>query len=400
MKTPLGWKREILDNVSVIQTGLAKGKAVNTSPARLPYLRVANVQDGFLDLTEIKEIEVEQSQIERYRIFPGDILLTEGGDRDKLGRGTLWEGQIPLCLHQNHIFVVRANKNIIFNKFLAYLFSSPLGKKYFLSCAKQSTNLASINSTQLRNFPLVFPSIQEQKAIAAILSTWDEAIEKMERLIVLKEKKTKYLRSKFYRDLKSDKIPLSEVAYVGTGQAAPQNAEEFSIKGSPFLRVSSLDKLMNGNENDIEFLNDEFAKKNKMKLFPAKTLIFAKSGMSIRLNRLHILEQPSYLVSHLAGIIPSKNLDIHYLKFLFEITPPSKMLQGDGFPSIRTSEIESILIKYPSLNKQKEIGEKFKYLQYELYLLFEYLKLLRNQKNGLMQKLLTGKWRVNFKEEK
>lgn len=140
MKTPLGWKREILNNVSVIQTGLAKGKAVSNKPVRLPYLRVANVQDGFLDLTEIKEIEVEQSQIERYRLCPGDILLTEGGDRDKLGRGTLWEGQISLCLHQNHIFVIRANENIIFNKFLAYLFSSPVGKKYFLSCAKQSTN--------------------------------------------------------------------------------------------------------------------------------------------------------------------------------------------------------------------------------------------------------------------
>lgn len=200
MKHPFGWKREILNNVSVIQTGLAKGKAVSNSPARLPYLRVANVQDGFFDLTEIKEIEVEQSQIERYRLFPGDILLTEGGDRDKLGRGTLWEGQIPLCLHQNHIFVVRPNENIIFNKFLAYLFSSPLGKKYFLSCAKQSTNLASINSTQLRNFPLAFPCIHEQKAIATILSTWDEAIEKTERLIELKEQQFRNLQNKLIKN--------------------------------------------------------------------------------------------------------------------------------------------------------------------------------------------------------
>jgi len=187
MKTLPGWKKEILNNVAVIQTGLAKGKNGITSSRWLPYLRVANVQDGFLNLSEIKEIEVEESQIERYRVKTGDILLTEGGDRDKLGRGTIWRGQIPLCLHQNHIFVVRSNQDIHFNEFLAYLFSSPLGKKYFLSCAKQSTNLASINSTQLRNFPLVFPAIEEQKAIAAILSTWDEAIEKIERLIDLKE---------------------------------------------------------------------------------------------------------------------------------------------------------------------------------------------------------------------
>src|SRR5690606_4567437 len=100
-------KRLPLHEVAEVRTGLAKGKANLKDPVELPYLRVANVQDGHIDLTQVKFILVERSQIERYSLRTGDILMTEGGDFDKLGRGDVWQGQIPVCLHQNHVFAVR-----------------------------------------------------------------------------------------------------------------------------------------------------------------------------------------------------------------------------------------------------------------------------------------------------
>jgi len=101
---PEGWKRKRLEKVAIIQTGIAKNQNSMADGMELPYLRVANVQDGYLDLSEIKYIHVHRDKANRYRLEKGDVLLTEGGDFDKLGRGAVWEGQIEDCVHQNHVF--------------------------------------------------------------------------------------------------------------------------------------------------------------------------------------------------------------------------------------------------------------------------------------------------------
>ena len=169
------WEKHLLSTVSSLQTGLMKGKKYTGKTVELPYLRVANVQDGFLRLDEIKKIDVEENAISRYSLAVGDVLFTEGGDFDKLGRGTVWEGQIKNCLHQNHIFVVRPNPEVLNPYFLSYQAGSRYGKAYFLSCSKQTTNLASINSTQLKNFPVLIPSMMEQEVIIRLL---DSSLEK------------------------------------------------------------------------------------------------------------------------------------------------------------------------------------------------------------------------------
>ena len=176
-----------LQSVSELQTGLAKGKISNKKTMKIPYLRVANVQDGHVDLSQMKFIEVEMDRIERYALRKGDVLFTEGGDFDKLGRGCVWQGEIAPCLHQNHIFAVRCNQQKLIPKILAWIASGPLGRQYFTLCSKQSTNLASINSTQLKAFPVPLPLLPEQEKIAEILSTWDDAIEQTSAQIFAKK---------------------------------------------------------------------------------------------------------------------------------------------------------------------------------------------------------------------
>ncbi len=169
------WETIPLSKLAFIQTGLAKGKQFNSDMTTMPYLRVANVQDGYLDLSEIKLITVEKNKIERYLLKEGDVLFTEGGDYDKLGRGTVWRAEIDNCLHQNHVFAVRPESTVLNPFYLAYLASSRYGKAYFLSCSKQTTNLASINSTQLKAFPVLCPNISEQQEIVSVI---DVLIEK------------------------------------------------------------------------------------------------------------------------------------------------------------------------------------------------------------------------------
>lgn len=156
-----------LREIAFLQTGIAKGKKYPTDvpTVELPYLRVANVQDGRLDLFEIKTIVVPKSEKERYLLQDGDVVICEGGDFDKVGRGTIWRGQIPDCLHQNHVFCLRADRSLLLPEFLALQFGSPYGKKYFLGCAKKTSNLASINSTQVKAFPFQLPQLSEQRRI-------------------------------------------------------------------------------------------------------------------------------------------------------------------------------------------------------------------------------------------
>lgn len=165
------WQLVLLKDISELQTGVMKGKKYFEKTVSLPYLRVANVQDGFLDLEEIKTIEIAESQIKRYSLQKGDVLFTEGGDFDKLGRGTVWQGEIEKCLHQNHIFAVRPDCKKLNPFFLSLQAGSNYGKKYFLSCSKQTTNLASINSTQLKNFPVKLPILEEQLEIIQVVNS-------------------------------------------------------------------------------------------------------------------------------------------------------------------------------------------------------------------------------------
>ena len=216
------WAVRALKDVASLQTGIMKGKKYSEETVLMPYLRVANVQDGYLDLREIKEIEVAVSMISRYSLVNGDVLFTEGGDFDKLGRGTVWEGQVQNCLHQNHIFVVRPETNILNPYFLSLQAGSRYGKQYFLSCSKQTTNLASINSTQLKNFPVKIPPINEQKEIVRIVTLLLENLQQVkeaaESVIDKIETMKKTILSRAFR------------GELGTNDPADESAEELLKK--------------------------------------------------------------------------------------------------------------------------------------------------------------------------
>ncbi len=162
---PEHWEVKRLKFLASIQGGVTKGRDLEgKNIIELPYLRVANVQDGYIDLTDVASIQILATEEERYSLRAGDILMNEGGDNDKLGRGVVWEGQIPRCLHQNHVFAVRVTGDN--NPYWINLATrSKYLKSFFLTRAKQSTNLASISSSNLKEAPIVVPPTNEQPAL-------------------------------------------------------------------------------------------------------------------------------------------------------------------------------------------------------------------------------------------
>lgn len=165
---PAGWQWIALEAITAITGGVTKDAKRQSDPAfvEAPYLRVANVQRGYLDLDQVTTIRVPPEKLTALRLQRGDVLFTEGGDRDKLGRGWVWEGRIENCIHQNHVFRARPLDQGIQSKFLSW-HGNFFGRWWFEAHGKQTTNLASINMTTLRSLPVPLPPAKEQARIVA-----------------------------------------------------------------------------------------------------------------------------------------------------------------------------------------------------------------------------------------
>ena len=169
VELPSHWTVKRLKVLGEVRSGVAKGKDLGErATVLLPYLRVANVQDGYVDLTEVSEIEVPESEATRYLLRKGDVLMNEGGDNDKLGRGAVWQGQIDPCIHQNHVFAVRLHDTSM-AEWVSRFTSTDAARTYFFLRSKQSTNLASINQSNVRELPVPMPPEVERAAILAEL---------------------------------------------------------------------------------------------------------------------------------------------------------------------------------------------------------------------------------------
>ncbi|HBS5678736.1 restriction endonuclease subunit S [Klebsiella aerogenes] len=176
---PEGWKWCLFEDVVDIQSGITKGRNLaNRKLITIPYLRVANVQRGYLDLSEVKEIDIPEEEQDKYHVIKGDLLITEGGDWDTVGRTTVWCHEWYIA-NQNHVFKGRIIGKEIDPYWLETYMNSPYSRDYFASASKQTTNLASINKTQLRGCPVAIPPSSEANKIMLKLNDFNESCEKL-----------------------------------------------------------------------------------------------------------------------------------------------------------------------------------------------------------------------------
>jgi len=161
----MDWTLCRLAEISEIQGGITKDskKQIEEYP-EISYLRVANVQRGYLDLSEVALIKVPPRRLDVLLLKAGDVLFNEGGDRDKVGRGWIWEGQIRECVFQNHVFRARLYNSEDEPKFVSW-WSNTCGTDHFLELGKQTTNLASISKSTLGSLPINLPPPAEQREI-------------------------------------------------------------------------------------------------------------------------------------------------------------------------------------------------------------------------------------------
>ncbi len=400
---PEGWERLPLEKVAEVRTGVAKGKTGLKDPVMVPYLRVANVQDGHINLDEVKKIEVDRHQLERYALKYGDVLMNEGGDFDKLGRGDVWLNQIRPCLHQNHVFAVRPKKEKIDSYYLAALAASGYGKAYFLSCAKRSTNLASINSTQLKEFPVLVPPLHEQRKIANILSSWDKAITTTEKLLANSRQLKKALMQKLLTGKKRfpgfstpfNRFHFSDILKVDVKNLGSKTPKDYEFY---YISLSEVDK---GRISDsLERYNFKSAPSRARRVVSKGDLLLS----TVRPN----LQGIAKITSKYEGCIASTGFSVltpnenvcgdyiyHYLFSAHVTGQINSLVVGTNYPAISSSDVAGLSIYLPSLDEQYKIAALLNNCDENTNKIENKLRWLKMEKKALMQKIITGRVRVD-----
>jgi type I restriction enzyme S subunit len=225
--TPQDGKWTTLGDIADIVGGVTKDSKRQADPSfvEVPYLRVANVQRGFLDLREITTIRVAPERAKALKLEPGDILFNEGGDRDKLGRGWVWQGQIEECIHQNHVFRARLLTDKFEPKYVS-LHGNTYGQQWFERMGRQTTNLASINLRTLKAFPVPDLPVDTQRRIVTDVERELTILEAISTAIDHALMRTGHLRRS-----------ILERAF--SGQLVPHDPSDEAAGGSPGLGRSA-----------------------------------------------------------------------------------------------------------------------------------------------------------------
>jgi type I restriction enzyme S subunit len=399
---PTGWCIKALEQVASIRAGIALSKSKPKDPVRLPYLRVANVQAGWLDLREVKTIEVERRHIERYSLQHGDVLMTEGGDFDKLGRGDVWQGVIAPCLHQNHVFAVRPNPNQLLPGFLNALAGSAHGKRYFLRCAKKSTNLASINSSQLKQFPVYLPPLAEQHVITNLLATWDTAIAATDQLIANSQAQKKSLMHHFFapeNTLGWQQARIADIANIDAESLTKSTPPDFQFRYIALADVGT------------DTIRAPLAR-YRLAQAPSRARRIVRTGnilmATVRPNLLgyaRVSERHAGCVAStgfavLAAKPPIASDYLFYYLFCADFQRQiNVVVSGSSYPSLSAAEIGNLTVAFPPLMQQNRIAHLFNTADQRIAAETRQRALLMKEKRALGQQLLTGKRRVPLNQK-
>ena len=130
----------------------------------------------------MKEIVTTEDEIQELALKPGDILFNDGGDRDKLGRGWVWNGELPECIHQNHVFRARLYVAAPNPKLVSW-YANTFGQKFFFDEGKHTTTLPPSACRSSKGFPFRFLRLAEQTRIVAEVERRLSVVEELESVV-------------------------------------------------------------------------------------------------------------------------------------------------------------------------------------------------------------------------
>jgi type I restriction enzyme S subunit len=403
---PDSWSVKQLGEIAQVRSGIAKNaRASVTNPISVHYLRVANVQDGFLDLSDLSQIEISQSSLQRFSVLPGDVLMNEGGDLDKLGRGAIWRGEFDPCVHQNHVFVVRCGATIS-PDYLNIWASGTASRSYFLVAGKQTTNLASISKTALCDLPVAIPPLVEQRAIAAALNDVDALLSGLDRLIAkkrdLKQAAMQQLLTGqtrlpgFYGEWEVKRLGDCLLEWPDYGINAP--AVAYLDRLPTYIRITDISESGCFQPAPRVSVQSAFADQY---MLSEGDIVFARTGASVgKAYRYRLEDGPLVFAGFLIRVRPNPIFLVSAYLAAYATTKPywnwvTLMSMRSGQPGINGNEYAQLPLRLPSsVAEQTAIATVFSDMDTELSTLEARRNKTRTLKQAMMQELLTGRTRL------
>jgi type I restriction enzyme, S subunit len=407
---PEDWDVKPLCKMAEIRSGIAKNSNVSVNdPILVHYLRVANVQDGFLDLTEMSKIEVSRNDLKRYTVLPGDVLMNEGGDLDKLGRGSIWRGEFNPCVHQNHVFIVRSRSSLS-SEFLNVWTSGAVARRYFLIAGKQTTNLATINKTALGQLPVVLPSLPEQRSLAATLSDMDALLAGLDKLIA----KKRDLKQAAMQQLLTGKIRLpgfdgkwvvkqleESCELITKGTTPTSIGRKFTNSGVNFLKAESIaenGEPLLGKAAFIDKSTDRLLERSQLK---EGDLLISIAGVLGRVGRVSQDILPANTNQALAIVRIGTSSEFqqgflfYYLRSSITIKQIKDVNVQGAQANISLQNVRDLEIHMPpKISEQTAIATILSDMDSEIAAIEQRRHKTRNLKQAMMQELLTGRIRL------
>lgn len=399
MIIPAGWVCRSLHEVAEIRTGATlSARQKMRDPVHLPYMRVANVQDGWFDLQDIAGMQVERHNVGRYLLQEGDVLITEGGDADKVGRGHIWRGQITPCLHQNHVFAVRCTPSLL-PDFFNLLKSSRYGKAYFAACAKQTTGLASISASELREFPVLLPPPDKQREIVKIIHSFDQAVQASQK--ILDNSRTEHalwLRTLFAPEVRlgGKRVPwqtatLQQLADFGGLAITRDTPDDFSFRYIEISDVSS-----GRIRPDLQTLRKKDAPSRARREVQAGDILLSTVRPHLKAIAKAGEEHEGCIASTGLAVLRAKDgvlADFLYHSLYSEAVQQqfAQRASGSNYPQLKLGELQHLQMQLPPWDMQCAIANILDDAERRVQLEERSLILLQDQRAWVLEQLLSGR---------
>jgi type I restriction enzyme S subunit len=161
------WRLQTINEFCTVQGGIQKTPLRAPVRHHFPYLRVANVQRGRIDIAQLERYELAPDELDRWRLNAGDLLIVEGnGSESEIGRCAIWRGEVDDCVYQNHLMRVRPTGDDAV-EYLALYLNSPVGTAHMRRLAITTSGLFNLSVGKIRSIPVELPPPAEQHRIVA-----------------------------------------------------------------------------------------------------------------------------------------------------------------------------------------------------------------------------------------
>jgi type I restriction enzyme S subunit len=350
-------------------------------------LGLAALNGQGLDLSEAKPAPADDLLVDRFFLHPGDFLISRSNTIDKVGRAGVFRGGLENCSYPDLMMRFRPDPSKIYPNYLEVYLRSDVAVKYIQSHATgTSGSMKKINQGIVESIPVLLPNPSDQERIAAVHAMWDNAIEKTERLIEAKKMRFSWVLNRLINQGSEKcewrRVKLGEVVEINKGQQL--NVADMVDAGEYYA--------LNGGTEPSGFTNNWNT--------PENTITISEGGNSCGFVNFNTEKfwcgGHCYAINDLSNEVSNKYL-YHFLK-AHERSLMS-MRVGSGLPNIQKKDLHNFSITFPPLSDQKIIAETLNTARQEIELLKKQAEAYRKQKRGLMQKLLTGEWRVKSDKE-